>query len=71
MTNENLINFLQLGHRKKTNPKIRSPINKNVEPLIISDLIEFKHGIYDRKYIPITAKAIIIKILLHVLSFTE
>lgn len=53
------------------NPKIRSPINKNVEPLIISALIGFKQGMYDKKYTPITNKAILFKIFLHFFGFTK
>ena len=47
------------------NPKIRSHIKRNVAPAIISIRIEFKAGIYDKKYIPITTEATPFSILLH------
>ena len=64
-------NFLQYGHRKKRNPKTRSLIKRNVAPAIISVRIEFKQGIFAKKTIPNTTKAIPFTILLHFFGFTK
>ena len=64
-------NFLQYGHRKKINPKIRSLIIRNVAQAIISVRIEFKTGIFDKKTMPIDNEAIPFSILLHFSGFIK
>jgi len=64
-------NFLQCGHRKKINPKIRSLTIRNVAQAIISIRIEFKAGIFDKKTMPIVTEAIPFSILLHFFGFIK
>lgn len=58
-------NFLQFGHRKNINPKIRSPIIRSAAIETISLRIEPKVGIYDKKTSPITTNANPFNIPLH------